>query len=420
MFSFLRSLDLRPLEWSELVDKTGNASPYIGEVLQVGFENAQAVVVVMTPDDEAQLIDRFCKDNEPDHERILTPQARPNVIFETGMAMGLHGSRTIIVQIGRLRTFSDIEGRHFVRVDSRSNYRAAIARRLKAAQCDLNDTGDDWMTSGDFDTAIKEASAASSRLERVTTFAGISATPTAIPAKSSRGIWQRYLFPAFIVGILIGMCISFITSKIVSSWMQAEPAGTETNSIFKSPSDIGTPVADEHSTVSRTEGTSSKPIPAQTTNEHPESNDKSPITIDESLRKQIVQAVESNRLKGTLAHGDQFDRETLVVEQIHTTTKNIQQEDHELTVSLSILGIGGRAPTFEESPSKSLEEETPVAANATLRFYVAPGVLQYKDCTLNNFEIGDGDRNTTYFQQAIITALDEHITKSVPKMAIHK
>ena len=35
MFTFLRSIGLNPLEWSEAVRATGKASPYVGEVLDV-------------------------------------------------------------------------------------------------------------------------------------------------------------------------------------------------------------------------------------------------------------------------------------------------------------------------------------------------------------------------------------------------
>jgi hypothetical protein len=33
MFSFLRSIGLHPIEWSEAVDQTGSAAPYVGDVL---------------------------------------------------------------------------------------------------------------------------------------------------------------------------------------------------------------------------------------------------------------------------------------------------------------------------------------------------------------------------------------------------
>lgn len=54
-FSFLRALNLQPLEWSEALRLTGKASPYIGEVLDSAFDNAQAVIVLLSPDDEVRL-----------------------------------------------------------------------------------------------------------------------------------------------------------------------------------------------------------------------------------------------------------------------------------------------------------------------------------------------------------------------------
>jgi len=55
MFNFLRAIELRPLEWSEAVQATGEATPYVGHVLDKAFAIAQAVVVLMTPDDAACL-----------------------------------------------------------------------------------------------------------------------------------------------------------------------------------------------------------------------------------------------------------------------------------------------------------------------------------------------------------------------------
>ncbi len=53
MFTFLRALGLEPQEWGALVEATGSAAPYIGEVLDKAFGVARAVVVLFTPDDES-------------------------------------------------------------------------------------------------------------------------------------------------------------------------------------------------------------------------------------------------------------------------------------------------------------------------------------------------------------------------------
>lgn len=55
VFSFLRALGLEPIEWRKAIEYTGKPSPYIGEILDVAFSKATAVVVLLTPDDEAQL-----------------------------------------------------------------------------------------------------------------------------------------------------------------------------------------------------------------------------------------------------------------------------------------------------------------------------------------------------------------------------
>jgi len=66
--------------------------------------------VLFTPDDEARQRDEFHTPHDEAYETELTPQARPNVLFEAGMAMGRDERRTILVQLGKVRPFSDIAG----------------------------------------------------------------------------------------------------------------------------------------------------------------------------------------------------------------------------------------------------------------------------------------------------------------------
>ena len=66
---------------------TGEASPHIDDVLAKGLSMAQAVVVLMTPDDEARLQPRYHQQDEPSDETVLTGQPRPNVFIEAGMAL---------------------------------------------------------------------------------------------------------------------------------------------------------------------------------------------------------------------------------------------------------------------------------------------------------------------------------------------
>ena len=165
LFKFLRALDLHPLEWAEAVSATGKPSPYIGEILDAAFSRAHAVVVLFTPDDEARLRRELRRDSDPPHETKLTGQARPNVLFEAGMAMSRSQDRTILVELGNLRPFSDLGGRHTIRLDNSSQRRQELAQRLRAAGCPVNLIGTDWHTAGDFEAAINGASQETSDLD---------------------------------------------------------------------------------------------------------------------------------------------------------------------------------------------------------------------------------------------------------------
>jgi predicted nucleotide-binding protein len=150
-FDFLRAIGLHPLEWDEAIKLTGTAAPFIGNVLTIAFEHAQAIVALFTGDDEARLRPDLSKlAGEP--EELPTPQPRPNVILEAGLALGSHPARTLFVEFGKLRHISDLAGRHAIRFQNNTKVRQAIAERLRTAGCDVNTAGTDWHEAGDFDS----------------------------------------------------------------------------------------------------------------------------------------------------------------------------------------------------------------------------------------------------------------------------
>ena len=156
LFDFLRAINLHPVEWSEATKATGKGSPYVGEILDA-ISQAQAVVVLFTPDDEARLKIPLLANDDAASEKELAGQPRPNVFFEAGMAMAAKRDRTILVKLGSPRLFSDIEGRHIVALNGSADSRSELAQRLETAGCPVKRFGQDWLRAGDFDKAIRLA-----------------------------------------------------------------------------------------------------------------------------------------------------------------------------------------------------------------------------------------------------------------------
>jgi predicted nucleotide-binding protein len=126
LFVFLRSIGLEPLEWSNVVQMARGAPPYVDTVLEA--EAARAVVVLLTPED----------------------MARPNVLFETGMAIGRYEIRIVLVQLGEMPPFSDFAGLQIVPLDNSPQKRKELAERLKTAGCSIDLRGRFWLSAGDF------------------------------------------------------------------------------------------------------------------------------------------------------------------------------------------------------------------------------------------------------------------------------
>ena len=151
LYEFLRALDLHPLEWTEIKELTEGQNPYVGDIIETGFRKAQAVVVLLTGDDEARLKKEFHGKYDGPDEFDLRPQPRPNVLFEAGIAMAKFPNSTILVQVGELRGMSDIAGRHLLRMENSRPARTELAKALRKAGCKIDiERTNRWLDSGDF------------------------------------------------------------------------------------------------------------------------------------------------------------------------------------------------------------------------------------------------------------------------------
>ena len=142
LFDWLRRLELRPLEFNELIRATGTASPYTGDAVRNAFNVAQAVIAFFTPDE--YVLDRTVS---PGRQNAWRLQARPNVLIEAGMALVTHPSRTVIVILGPQELPSDLAGRNYVRLNHNdAEPLQDLATRLhQVAHCDARLTGTDWL-----------------------------------------------------------------------------------------------------------------------------------------------------------------------------------------------------------------------------------------------------------------------------------
>jgi predicted nucleotide-binding protein len=156
MFSFLDAIGLEPLEWNEVIAMTGKPSPTVPEIVSTAFKEAQAIVVLLSGDDLAVLRKEFIHEYDEAYEKDVTPQARPNVLFEAGQAMAASQERTVLVQVGKIRKFSDIQGLHITHLDNSTQKRQELITKLRNAHCDIRDISAEnrWMEVGNFEDKV--------------------------------------------------------------------------------------------------------------------------------------------------------------------------------------------------------------------------------------------------------------------------
>ena len=159
MYEFLAALGLRPLEWGHAIRaaRGGGGNPYVNDAVAKVMEQAQAILILLSPDDEAKLQDQFVGKSERQTEGKLRGQARPNVIFETGIAVGTHHGKTVMVWAGDVKPFSDVGGMHIPRIGNDAASRNELANRLADLGCKTNRDGEHWLHAGDFTPTPRKA-----------------------------------------------------------------------------------------------------------------------------------------------------------------------------------------------------------------------------------------------------------------------
>lgn len=150
VFALLRAFDLNPIEWEEATAAATGANPNIGKIIDGAMKKAQGILVLFSPDERAMLIHSHCTQKERLTLGKLAPQSRPNVIFEAGLALGAHPSKTLLVQVGDMRDLSDIAGKHILRLSQSQASRNELANRLRKMGFKVNTKGSDWTTVGNF------------------------------------------------------------------------------------------------------------------------------------------------------------------------------------------------------------------------------------------------------------------------------
>jgi predicted nucleotide-binding protein len=152
LFQFLRDIGLNPIEWNAGKHLTRKASPHNAEVIAAMIQKAAGAVVLFCPEEEVTLKREYWRRDDPIEERRKNEQPRPNVLYEAGMAFSAFPSSTVIVRVGRTRTFTDIAGVQIINLTGgTAQGRQAVVSALKTAKLPVADKGQDWLREGGFE-----------------------------------------------------------------------------------------------------------------------------------------------------------------------------------------------------------------------------------------------------------------------------
>ncbi len=145
---FLLFLGMTMMSWTEAARLTNESQPHTYDIVKAGMDNAAAIVVIFSPDDEARVKPEFAQGEST----LPEGQARQNVLVEAGMAFAQSRSKTIFVQSETTRAITDLEGFNWVTLNGKWDSRKDFINRLEAAGAKPQATHEDLThrTAGEF------------------------------------------------------------------------------------------------------------------------------------------------------------------------------------------------------------------------------------------------------------------------------
>lgn len=135
MATFLRAIGLRHLSLPHVATRLGASAPHTWNLVYAGLAMAQAIIVLLTGDEIALLSPHLAGRGTPD----VRWQARPNVLLEAGIALGMYTHRTILVCRSPDLLPSDLAGHLAITVEG-VDWRDALIGRLESARCRIKRT----------------------------------------------------------------------------------------------------------------------------------------------------------------------------------------------------------------------------------------------------------------------------------------
>ena len=157
LVKFIRAVGLDELPFEAVADGLG-PTPFVADVVTTGIQKADAVIALFTPDEQAVLYDPRSGRSLAGEERGSRWQARPNVMFEAGVAFGKSKQEPILTVLGAdVSLFSDVAGKHFIRLETPRGKRQlfnrlnAIVGPLASLSADVENSP----ISGNFEMCVR-------------------------------------------------------------------------------------------------------------------------------------------------------------------------------------------------------------------------------------------------------------------------
>jgi len=150
-FDLLHGVGLEPLDWETIVGSLDKPMPFLAEAVLNAPKIAQAALVLMSPDDIVELHPELYAPNDHPYERGPGGQARPNVLFELGLAYMAYPDRTVIVEAGLMRPIADLGGLNVIRFGGSALDIRKVLERLRLAGCPVDLSLTDWLKTSRFE-----------------------------------------------------------------------------------------------------------------------------------------------------------------------------------------------------------------------------------------------------------------------------